>query len=101
MPPVLTPSEYFRAPDTVTTWWDPLSESDPNYGHWFHRQLQELLSVIQPRGLRMMDAAAGRGRASAACLAAGASFVLAADISAEMLSLARQGISPQLQQGVA
>ena len=101
MPPILSPSEYFRAPGTVTTWWDPLSESDPNYRHWFHRQLQELLSVIQPRGLRIMDAAAGRGRASAACLAAGASFVLAADISAEMLSLARQRLSPDPQQGVA
>ena len=101
MRPAHSPSEYFRAPGTVTTWWDPLSESDPDYRHWFQRQLQELLSVIQPRGLRIMDAAAGRGRASAACLAAGASFVLSADISAEMLRLARQGILPDSQQGVA
>ena len=82
-------SDYFAQPGTVASWWDPLSIEDPDYRAWFTAQLEDVLTIAQPKGKRILDAATGRGRAAVGAVLAGAATVVAADISDEMLDHAR------------
>jgi 2-polyprenyl-3-methyl-5-hydroxy-6-metoxy-1,4-benzoquinol methylase len=83
-------SDYFADPGTVASWWDPLSIEDPAYRAWFTAQLEDVLTIAQPAGKRILDAATGRGRAAVGAALAGATTVVAADISDEMLDHARE-----------
>jgi ubiquinone/menaquinone biosynthesis C-methylase UbiE len=81
-------TEYFRREGTVGKWWDPLSDTDPDFRRWFVAQLEDVVAVTRPGGRRVLDAAVGRGRATVAMAEGGARSVVALDISAEMLSIA-------------
>jgi ubiquinone/menaquinone biosynthesis C-methylase UbiE len=81
-------TEYFRREGTVGAWWDPLSDSDPDFRRWFLAQLEDIVVVTRPGGKRVLDAAVGRGRATVAMAEGGARSVVALDISAEMISIA-------------
>jgi 2-polyprenyl-3-methyl-5-hydroxy-6-metoxy-1,4-benzoquinol methylase len=95
-------NDYFAQTGTVASWWDPLSTEDPNYQSWFTSQLEDVLTIAQPSGKRVLDAATGRGRAAVGAALAGAASVVAADISDEMLSHAREeatsaGVSDRIE----
>jgi 2-polyprenyl-3-methyl-5-hydroxy-6-metoxy-1,4-benzoquinol methylase len=83
-------NDYFAQPGTVASWWDPLSTEDPDYQAWFTAQLEDVLTIAQPTGKRVLDAATGRGRAAVGAALTGAASVVAADISDEMLGHARE-----------
>jgi ubiquinone/menaquinone biosynthesis C-methylase UbiE len=87
-------TNYFERPGTVAEWWDPLSHDDPAFRDWFQQQLQEVVTLARPFGKVVLDAGTGRGRAAIASALAGATEVIAADVSEEMLNhtgaLARQ-----------
>jgi ubiquinone/menaquinone biosynthesis C-methylase UbiE len=83
-------SDYFARPGTVASWWDPLAADDPDFRAWYRGQLEDVLTIAQPRGKRILDAATGRGRAAVGAALAGAAGVVAADISDEMLGHARE-----------
>jgi ubiquinone/menaquinone biosynthesis C-methylase UbiE len=85
-------TEYFRREGTVGTWWDPLSDSDPDFRRWFVAQLEDIVAVTRPGGRKVLDAAVGRGRATVAMAEGGARSVVALDISAEMLSIAASNL---------
>jgi ubiquinone/menaquinone biosynthesis C-methylase UbiE len=82
-------AEYFSRPGTVSQWWDPLSSQDPSFREWFVEQLHDVVTLCRPAQKTVLDAGTGRGRAAVGCALAGASRVIAADISTEMLSHAR------------
>ena len=82
-------TEYFRRPGTVAEWWDPLATEDPPFRSWSLNQLADVLALSRPAGKRVLDAGTGRGRAAVACALSGASEVIAADVSTEMLDHAR------------
>jgi ubiquinone/menaquinone biosynthesis C-methylase UbiE len=91
-PPSSWATEYFRREGTVGTWWDPLSDSDPDFRRWFVAQLEDIVAVTGPGGRKVLDAAVGRGRATVAMAEGGARAVVALDISAEMLSIAASNL---------
>jgi ubiquinone/menaquinone biosynthesis C-methylase UbiE len=82
-------SDYFAAAGTVATWWDPLSEADPQFRDWILAQQTDLLSVANPSGRKVLDAGCGRGRAAIEAASMGAT-VTAVDISTEMLGIAQE-----------
>ncbi len=83
-------SDYFARPGTVASWWDPIATDDPEFRAWYTGQLEDVLTIAQPRGKRILDAATGRGRAAVGAALAGAADVVAADISNEMLGHAQK-----------
>jgi 2-polyprenyl-3-methyl-5-hydroxy-6-metoxy-1,4-benzoquinol methylase len=83
-------SDYFARPGTVACWWDPIAADDPEFQAWYTGQLEDVLTIAQPRGKRILDAATGRGRAAIGAALAGAAVVVAADISDEMLGHAQE-----------
>jgi ubiquinone/menaquinone biosynthesis C-methylase UbiE len=82
-------TEYFERPATVAQWWDPLSDEDPAFRAWYLEQLEDVVGLARPRDRSVLDAGTGRGRAAVACAVAGASEVIAVDISDEMLGHAK------------
>jgi SAM-dependent methyltransferase len=85
--PTPGPTEYFLREGTVAEWWDPLSGEDPSFQRWFSAQLEDIVAHTMPAGKRVLDAAAGRGRAAFRAAAAGARSVVAFDIAQEMLTI--------------
>jgi SAM-dependent methyltransferase len=82
-------ADYFQRSGTVARWWDPFADDDPAFRDWYRGQLEEAIAIAEPAGKRVLDAATGRGRAAIAAALNGADSVVAADVSTEMLGLAR------------
>ena len=89
-PASIDAASYFSTPGSVVSWWDPLDEGDPELRQWMVDQMDDLLAVCPVQGRRVLDVATGRGRAAIAAARAGASSVVALDVSAEMLLIAAE-----------
>ncbi len=79
---------YFRDPGTVARWWNPEDERDPHFAH-FREQLEWVVQQFDWQGALVLDVGTGKGR-FAIPFALERGQVTATDISAEMLSVARQ-----------
>ena len=89
MRPEVISEQYFAAPGTVASWWDPLSENDQRFREYLLAQQDDLLVRCDVQGKRVLDCCTGRGRMAIAAAAHGALSVTGIDISDEMLELAR------------
>lgn len=77
--------EYFQKDGTVSVWWEP--EEDENYSQYYIEERSDLIRLTQPEGKVVLDM--GKGRLAIALAKAGAKAIIGADISREMIKIAR------------
>lgn len=80
--------DYFAAPGTVVSWWDPLGD-DEAFMRYLLNQQEDLLRNCSVAGKRVLDCCTGRGRMAIAAAQNGAASVTGVDVSEEMLAVAQ------------
>jgi ubiquinone/menaquinone biosynthesis C-methylase UbiE len=80
--------DYFAAPGTVVSWWDPLGEDDEPFKRYSIEQQRDLLGHCPVAGKRVLDCCTGRGRMAIAAAEGGAASVIAVDVSKDMIAVA-------------
>ncbi|HKQ61679.1 MAG TPA: class I SAM-dependent methyltransferase [Candidatus Polarisedimenticolaceae bacterium] len=90
--------EYFARDDAAAQWWGVSFESGGRYAE----QLRFLSEQVDPAGKVVLDAATGRGRFAIHFARQGAASILAVDIAAKMIEVARanaerHGVAPRIE----
>jgi ubiquinone/menaquinone biosynthesis C-methylase UbiE len=85
-----TSEQYFAAPGTVVSWWDPLGADDESFKRYLISQQEDLLAHCPVVGKKVLDCCTGRGRMAIAAAENGAASVIGLDVAEDMLEIARQ-----------
>jgi len=80
--------EYFKKPGTVEKWWKP--EEEGKYRSCYIQQRLDVIKLSEAKGKSVLDVGTGRGRLAISFAFAGAAEVVAADISREMIDMAKK-----------
>lgn len=96
MPTKLSPrvTEYFSRNDAAADWWN----IDNSTGGRYKKQIDFIKANVKLQGLKTLDVATGRGRFAIEFATSGASEVIAVDIAASMIEIAKENAK---QLGVA
>jgi ubiquinone/menaquinone biosynthesis C-methylase UbiE len=84
-----TSEQYFAAPGTVVSWWDPLGADDESFKRYSISQQDDLLAHCPVVGKKVLDCCTGRGRMAIAVAENGAASVIGLDVAEDMLEIAR------------
>lgn len=84
---------YFIEDETVATWWDPTSDKDLLFAEYNILRQKDVVQILNPNNKKILDLCTGRGRFAADLALNGAKFVVACDLSKEMLNIAKNNFS--------